>query len=56
MKFEDGMKLERELFMALMLTPESKALRHAFFAERATTKIPDVPGRHADARRSRRSP
>jgi len=43
MKFEDGMKLERELFMALMLTPESKALRHAFIAERATTKIPDVP-------------
>src|SRR6478752_2798294 len=43
MKFEDGMKLERELFMALMLTPESKALRHAFMAERATTKIPDVP-------------
>jgi 3-hydroxyacyl-CoA dehydrogenase len=43
LKFEDGMKLERELFMALMLTPESKALRHAFIAERATTKIPDVP-------------
>jgi 3-hydroxyacyl-CoA dehydrogenase len=43
MKFEDGMKLEREIFMALMLTPESKALRHAFVAERATTKIPDVP-------------
>jgi 3-hydroxyacyl-CoA dehydrogenase len=43
MKFEDGMKLERELFMALMLTPESKALRHAFMAERATSKIPDVP-------------
>ncbi len=43
MKFEDGMKLEREIFMALMLTPESKALRHAFMAERATTKIPDVP-------------
>jgi 3-hydroxyacyl-CoA dehydrogenase len=43
MKFEDGMKVERELFMALMLTPESKALRHAFMAERATTKIPDVP-------------
>ncbi|MEO5697079.1 MAG: 3-hydroxyacyl-CoA dehydrogenase NAD-binding domain-containing protein [Burkholderiaceae bacterium] len=43
MKFEDGMKLERELFTALMFTPESKALRHAFMAERATTKIPDVP-------------
>jgi 3-hydroxyacyl-CoA dehydrogenase len=43
MKFDDGMKLERELFMNLMLTPECKALRHAFMAERATTKIPDVP-------------
>ena len=43
MKFDDGMKYERELFMALMLTPESKALRHAFVAERATSKIPDVP-------------
>jgi 3-hydroxyacyl-CoA dehydrogenase len=43
MKFEDGMKAEREGFAALMLTPESKALRHAFFAERATSKIGDVP-------------
>jgi 3-hydroxyacyl-CoA dehydrogenase len=43
MKFDDGMKLERELFLGLMVTPESKALRHAFMAERATSKIPDVP-------------
>ena len=43
MKFEDGMKYEREIFLALMATPESKALRHAFVAERATTKIADVP-------------
>jgi len=43
MKFEDGMKLEREIFMALILTPESRALRHAFMAERAASKIPDVP-------------
>ena len=42
-KFDDGMQLERELFTALMFTPESKALRHAFVAERATNKIPDVP-------------
>ena len=26
-----------------MLTPESKALRHAFFGERAASKIADVP-------------
>ena len=41
--FDAGMRLERELFTSLMFTPESKALRHAFMAERATTKIPDVP-------------
>jgi 3-hydroxyacyl-CoA dehydrogenase len=43
LKFDDGMKAEREIFINLMLTPECKALRHAFMAERATTKIPDVP-------------
>ena len=42
-RFEDGLKYEREAFAALMITPESKALRHAFFAERAASKIPDVP-------------
>ncbi|MFZ4652133.1 MAG: 3-hydroxyacyl-CoA dehydrogenase NAD-binding domain-containing protein [Rubrivivax sp.] len=42
-KFDDGMLLEREIFMALMLTPECKALRHAFFGERAASKIPDMP-------------
>ncbi len=43
MKFDDGLRLEREIFMALMLTPESKALRHLFLAERAASKIADVP-------------
>ena len=42
-KFEEGLKYEREAFAALMITPESKALRHAFFAERAASKVPDVP-------------
>jgi 3-hydroxyacyl-CoA dehydrogenase len=42
-KFDDGMAYERELFISLMMTPECKALRHAFFAERAASKIPDVP-------------
>ena len=41
--FDEGLKIERELFLALVQTPESKALRHAFFAERAASKIPDVP-------------
>jgi 3-hydroxyacyl-CoA dehydrogenase len=43
MKFDDGMKYERELFMALMITPEARALRHVFMAERAASKIADVP-------------
>ncbi|HET7825849.1 MAG TPA: 3-hydroxyacyl-CoA dehydrogenase NAD-binding domain-containing protein [Anaeromyxobacter sp.] len=41
--FEEGLRLEREAFLALVQTPESRALRHAFFAERAASKIPDVP-------------
>jgi 3-hydroxyacyl-CoA dehydrogenase len=42
-RFDEAMVLEREIFSALMLTPECKALRHAFFGERAASKIPDVP-------------
>jgi 3-hydroxyacyl-CoA dehydrogenase len=41
--FDDGMALERELFANLMMTPESQSLRHLFMAERAASKIPDVP-------------
>ncbi len=42
-KFADGMAYEREIFIGLMWTPESRALRHIFFSERAASKIPDVP-------------
>ncbi|MFN9728026.1 3-hydroxyacyl-CoA dehydrogenase NAD-binding domain-containing protein [Acidovorax sp.] len=41
-KFADGMAVEREIFINLMWTPESRALRHLFMAERAASKIPDV--------------
>src|SRR5207237_538414 len=41
--FDEGMRYERELFMQLIQSPESRALRHAFFGERAAAKIPDVP-------------
>ena len=34
-KFDDGLTYEREIFTALMFTPESRALRHLFMAERA---------------------
>ncbi|KQQ45083.1 3-hydroxyacyl-CoA dehydrogenase [Duganella sp. Leaf126] len=43
MPFEQGMKFERERFMHLIQGTESKALRHAFFAERVAGKVPDVP-------------
>jgi len=42
-KFDDGMAVEREVFINLMMTPESKSLRHLFVSERAASKIPDVP-------------
>ena len=42
-KFDDGTRFERDLFINLMWTPESRALRHIFMAERAASKIPDVP-------------
>ncbi len=42
-KFDEGMAFEREIFINLMWTPESRALRHIFAAERAASKIPDVP-------------
>ena len=41
--FDEGMARERAVFLSLMATPESRALRHAFSAERAASKIPDVP-------------
>ncbi|HJV74236.1 MAG TPA: 3-hydroxyacyl-CoA dehydrogenase NAD-binding domain-containing protein [Noviherbaspirillum sp.] len=44
MKFDDGIKFERQLFTELVQTTESKALRHAFFGERSASKVKDVPG------------
>ncbi|MBL8303666.1 MAG: enoyl-CoA hydratase/isomerase family protein, partial [Ideonella sp.] len=41
--FDEAVKLERAAFVALMATPESRALRHVFAAERAASKLPDVP-------------
>jgi 3-hydroxyacyl-CoA dehydrogenase len=40
---DDGLRLERALFLELVQTTESRALRHAFFAERAAARIPDLP-------------
>jgi len=41
--FEEGIKRERAIFLELIESPESRAMRHAFFGERAAAKIPDVP-------------
>ena len=43
MKFDQGVANEREIFVNLMLTPESRSLRHIFMADRATSKIADIP-------------
>lgn len=40
--FEAGLAFERALFRGLMVSPESAALQHIFFAERAASKIADV--------------
>jgi 3-hydroxyacyl-CoA dehydrogenase len=37
--FEEGLKIERHAFEACMADPQSSALRHQFFAERAAAKI-----------------
>lgn len=42
MPFDEGLRHERRLFLELVQTPESRALRHAFFAERAAARIPGV--------------
>ena len=39
----EGLAKERAAFLELVAATESKALRHAFFAEREVAKIPDVP-------------
>jgi 3-hydroxyacyl-CoA dehydrogenase len=41
--FEEGLKVERKLFMELMTGTQSAAQRYVFFAERQVWKVPDVP-------------
>jgi 3-hydroxyacyl-CoA dehydrogenase len=43
MDFDAGSAREIELFAECVLSTESKAMRHLFFAEREVAKIPDVP-------------
>ena len=41
--FNDALAFERQTFINLMWTPECRALRHLFAAQRAASKIADVP-------------
>ncbi|HXX82614.1 MAG TPA: 3-hydroxyacyl-CoA dehydrogenase NAD-binding domain-containing protein [Casimicrobiaceae bacterium] len=47
--FDEGLRIEREFFEELVQSPESRALRHAFFAERTASRIrgiaEDAPAR-----------
>ena len=40
--FDEGMKIERQLFQDLMKTPQREALIHAFFGERTVGKVPEL--------------
>jgi 3-hydroxyacyl-CoA dehydrogenase len=41
--FDQGCQRERELFEECIASDQARALIHAFFAERAVSKIPDIP-------------
>jgi len=41
--FEEGLNVERKLFLELMTSEQSAAQRYIFFAERQAAKVPDLP-------------
>lgn len=41
--FDEGCQKEREIFEECIASDQARALIHAFFAERAVAKIPDIP-------------
>src|SRR5438128_3182585 len=41
--FEDGLAREQALFRELVVSDESRAQRHVFFAEREAARVPDMP-------------
>jgi 3-hydroxyacyl-CoA dehydrogenase len=52
--FDEGSQREREIFAECVVSTESKALRHLFFAEREVAKVPGVP-RDTPAREIKRA-
>ena len=49
-KFDAGIAVERDIFINLMMTAESRSLRHLFLGERAASKIPRRSLRYTTAR------
>ncbi len=49
LSFDDGCEAERRMFLECKASPQSAGLRHAFFAERESNKVPGIdsetPGR-----------
>jgi 3-hydroxyacyl-CoA dehydrogenase len=41
--FDEGCQREREIFEECIASDQARALIHAFFSERAVSKIPDIP-------------
>jgi 3-hydroxyacyl-CoA dehydrogenase len=41
--FDEGCRIEQELFQQCLFSHQSKALIHIFFGEREVAKIPDIP-------------
>jgi 3-hydroxyacyl-CoA dehydrogenase len=41
--FDEGCKVEQELFVKCLMSDQSKALIHVFFGEREVAKVPDIP-------------
>ena len=44
LSFSDGMAAERELFMEMLASDQSKGMIHAFFNERAVSNLPELKG------------
>jgi 3-hydroxyacyl-CoA dehydrogenase len=42
LSFDEGSKIERQLFEVCMLSPQSAAMRHLFFAERQAAKVDGI--------------
>ena len=42
--YRTGVKIERDLFLKLLVSDQSKAMRHVFFAEREVLKVPHLIG------------